>query len=225
MNTILAIALIAPAVIIAITFHEAAHGFVAYRLGDQTAFKRGRLTLNPLKHVDLFGTIILPAALYLLGTGFIFGYAKPVPVNFNALHHPRRDMVWVAAAGPAMNILLAIVSFLLIFPARLLGGSAEPVIELALFNSIAINLLLAIFNMLPLPPLDGGRVAVGLLPRPLAVPLAKLGRYGFLILILLLIVLPDLAKRAGLNIDVFAWLVQRPLDAAMQWIHGAAGGG
>jgi Zn-dependent protease len=222
MNTVITIALVAPAIIIAITFHEAAHGFVAYRLGDQTAFKKGRLTLNPLKHIDPIGTIILPAFLYF-ATGFMFGYAKPVPVNFMALNHPRRDMVLVAAAGPAMNILLAIVSLLLIFPARYLGATVAPIAELVLFNSIFVNVLLAIFNMLPLPPLDGGRVAVGLLPPSLAAPLARVGRYGFLILILILIVLPDIGKHAGVNLDLYGWLVARPVQSLMDFIANAIG--
>jgi Zn-dependent protease len=225
MNTITLIALIAPSVIVAITFHEAAHGFVAFRLGDQTAFKRGRLTLNPLKHVDPFGTILLPAALIFLNLGFVFGYAKPVPVNPNALGNPKRDMVLVAAAGPATNLLLALISFLLIFPVALLSPGTRALALFALQASIAVNLTLAIFNMIPLPPLDGGKVAVGLLPDGLAKPLARVGRYGFLILILVLFIAPVIAKRSGSNFDAFEWLIGRPVDAVMALVDQATGEG
>jgi Zn-dependent protease len=216
------ILLIAPAVVVAITLHEAAHGYVARHFGDHTAEERGRLTLNPLKHVDLFGTIILPAALLLLNAGFVFGYAKPVPVNFAALRNPKRDMVWVAAAGPATNLALATASFLLLFPAMLLGAQGAHWAGLVLFNSIAINLVLALLNMIPIPPLDGGRVAVGLLPNALAMPLAKVGRYGFLILILLLVVLPDVGKQLGVDLSLFNWLVDRPVDYLMGLIDAVA---
>jgi Zn-dependent protease len=225
MNTITLVALIAPSVIVAITFHEAAHGFVAFRLGDQTAFKRGRLTLNPLKHIDPVGTILLPAALLLMNVGFVFGYAKPVPVNPDALGNPRRDMVLVAAAGPAMNLLLAFVSFLLMFPVALLSPGTARLALFALEASVAINLTLAIFNMIPLPPLDGGKVAVGLLPDVLAKPLARIGRYGFLILIVVLFIAPVIAKRTGTHFDAFDWLVGRPVSAVMGIVDRATGNG
>ena len=179
--------------IIAITFHEAAHTFVARFLGDDTASRLGRVTLNPLKHIDPFGTILLPGLLLLAQSPFLFGYAKPVPVNFRALRNPRRDMVLVAAAGPATNIVLAVVAalgFHLLgkLPANAVQWTAEN-----LKNAIILNVILAVFNMFPLPPLDGGRIAVGLLPNFLALPLARLERYGMAILIGLLILLPLLA--------------------------------
>src|SRR5579863_2530388 len=137
-------------IIFAVTFHEAAHGFVAYRFGDDTAARAGRLTLNPLKHVDPFGTVLLPALLFM-ASGFLFGYAKPVPVNFGRLRHPRWDTVLVALAGPATNVLLAIVSALLVYLVFMLPGSAAEWAIENIRNSIAINLLLCVFNMLPIP--------------------------------------------------------------------------
>ncbi|MDP1909745.1 MAG: site-2 protease family protein, partial [Hyphomicrobium sp.] len=169
--------------ILAITLHEAAHGLVAYRCGDRTAWQLGRVTLNPLKHIDPFGTIVLPGLLLLLRVPFIFGYAKPVPVNFGALGNPRRDMIWVAAAGPATNILLAVAAGLLAHLVVFLPAAAGQWSLLNLENAIMINVVLAVFNMIPLPPLDGGRVAVGLLPDVLAAPLARLEPFGMAILL------------------------------------------
>src|SRR4051794_8019214 len=160
-------------IIFAVTFHEAAHGFVANRLGDDTAKREGRVTFNPLKHIDPFGTVLLPAVLFI-SSGFLFGYAKPVPVNFGRLNHPRRDTVLVALAGPRTNVLPAIVSSLLFYTVGLAPASSAKWLARTLINSLQINAVLFVFNMLPSPPLDGGRVAVGLLPRPLALPLARL---------------------------------------------------
>jgi Zn-dependent protease len=194
-------------VLFAITLHEAAHGFVAWRLGDNTAYMLGRVSFNPLRHIDPFGTVLLPALLLLSGTGFLFGYAKPVPVNFRNLNHPRRDMIWVAAAGPGINILLAIISALLLHLAAVLPPNLADFAEQTLFNSILLNIWLALFNMLPLPPLDGGRVAVGILPRPLALPLANLERYGMVILIGLIFLLPFLGRLVGLNLNILSWIL------------------
>jgi Zn-dependent protease len=218
-NAAIKIALIAPGAIVAITLQEAAHGYVARYFGDDTAALRGRVTLNPLKHIDLVGTILLPAILVILNTGFIFGYAKPVPVNPNALFHPKRDMVWVAAAGPATNVILALLSFLLIFPARLTGHAVSYWLVPILLDSIITNLLLAILNMIPLPPLDGGKVAVGLLPKAIAIPLAKLGRYGFLILVGAIVILPPLGKKIGIDLNIFDWLVVPPIRFVMAFVH------
>jgi Zn-dependent protease len=172
-------------VIFAITVHEAAHGYAAKHFGDMTAFNAGRITLNPLKHIDLFGTIILPALTVMLG-GILFGWAKPVPVDFNRLHHPKKDMLWVAAAGPASNFVMAIFwALVLKFSVNAPEAFVLPLTLMAKAG-VTINIVLMVLNLLPLPPLDGGRIAVSLLPINLARPFSQIERYGFIILIILL---------------------------------------
>lgn len=210
-------------VVLAITLHEAAHGYVALRFGDDTALRAGRVTLNPLKHIDRFGTIIIPALLLLVRSPFVFGYAKPVPVNFSRLRNPRRDMVWVAAAGPATNIALATASALLLHVSVLLPQPAAGWVDANLQRSVLINVVLAVFNMLPLPPLDGGRVAVGLLPDRLAYPLARLERWGFFIIIGALFILPLLGGRLGVNLNIFSWLIGGPVNFLIELIAALTG--
>ena len=173
-------------VLLAITVHEVAHGYVARRLGDNTAFMLGRLTLNPLKHVDPVGTLLIPGMLLLLQAGFIFGYAKPVPINWKNLHNPKRDMALVAVAGPVANLLMAFAWALLLRLGVLLGGSGVALVYMGVAG-ISINAILMVLNLLPLPPLDGGRVMTGLLPGPLAYKFSRIEPYGFFILIGLLV--------------------------------------
>ena len=181
-------------VVLAITFHEAAHAWVAERCGDDTARVLGRVSFNPIKHVDPFGTLLLPGLLLLLKSPILFGYAKPVPVNFGRLRQPKRDMIWVALAGPGVNVLLAFVAALLLHLGVYLPPQLAAWVGENLVNAIFINVLLAVFNMLPLPPLDGGRVLTGLLPHAVTWRFAQLERYGLLILIGLLFLVPVAAE-------------------------------
>ncbi len=210
--------------LLAVTLHEAAHGWVAWRLGDDTAYRMGRVTFNPFRHIDLFGTVLLPGLLLFFSGGrMAFGFAKPVPVNFSRLGRPRRDMVLVAAAGPGTNLALAVASAALLHAVSLLDGEAREWVTHNLINSVWINLLLCVFNMLPLPPLDGGRVAVGLLPRYLAEPLARLERAGIFIILGILFILPWIGGRLGLDLHVFSWLVGVPARFLLQVIFAAVG--
>jgi Zn-dependent protease len=211
-----AITVYAIPVLLAITLHEAAHGYVARMFGDSTAYMLGRVTLNPIKHIDPVGTIIVPLAIVLLsklagGPGFLFGWAKPVPVNFAQLGRPKRDMVLVAAAGPLTNLALATVSAL-VFRALVVGGAHEngalsaglvyPVAMMAQ-RSVLMNVFLGVFNLIPIPPLDGGRVLTGLLPLSLARQFARIEPFGFVILLLLL-----MSQTLGL-------IVRRPIQALL----------
>ena len=205
-------------VLFAVTFHEAAHGYVARFLGDDTASRLGRVSLNPLRHIDPFGTIVLPGLLLFARSPFLFGYAKPVPVNFRALRNPRIGMVLVAAAGPAMNVGLAIIAALAFHLVIYLPATMAQWVALNLKNALIINIVLAVFNLFPLPPLDGGRIAVGLLPNVLARQLARLEPYGMMILIGLLIFLPLVGSQFGLDLNFVSDVISSSTDTVIRAI-------
>ena len=192
--------------IIAITLHEAAHGFVADKLGDNTARLQGRVSFDPLRHIELFGTIILPSLMLISGSPALIGWAKPVPVNFARLNHPRRDTILVALAGPFMNILLALISTFIL---RFIPEQAPWTFK-NFYNSVVVNIVLAVFNLLPILPLDGGRVLKELLPRKLGDSFAQTEQYG-MIIILLLFMLPAFLRDAHLaDINVAYYLIFLP---------------
>ena len=205
-HTIQTIAIAALPVIFAITLHEAAHGYAARHFGDPTAWQAGRISLNPLRHIDWLGTVVIPIAILLFSGGsFLFGYAKPVPVDFARLRHPKRDMLWVAAAGPGVNLLMALSWALLLKVVLLLpaGFFSLPLLEMCKYG-LAVNVVLMVLNLFPLPPLDGGRIAVSLLPMPLALKFSRLESWGFPILLLLLFT-GVLGKVLRPLIDGVAW--------------------
>ena len=191
-NLVQTLAIYALPVIFAITLHEAAHGYVARHFGDNTAYVLGRVSLNPVRHIDLVGTILVPLLILvtskLLGSGgILFGWAKPVPVDFSALRHPKRDMLWVAAAGPLANLLMAMLWALVLKIALITALNAFTLpLSLMAEAGITVNLVLMVLNLLPILPLDGGRIAVSLLPHRLAYSYSRLEPYGFPILLLLL---------------------------------------
>ncbi|MBV9551257.1 MAG: site-2 protease family protein [Alphaproteobacteria bacterium] len=208
--------------IFAVTLHEAAHGFVALRFGDDTALRAGRVSLNPLNHVDPFGTIVLPLLMLLARTGFFFGYAKPVPVNFGRLRPLRLGMILVALAGPLTNVLLAIVSALLIYTVTYVPAAGAVWFERNLINSLQFNAILCVFNMLPIPPLDGGRVAVGVLPRALSLPLARVEPYGMFILMGLFLV-GYVGTQTGLAFNPLYWLIAVPAKLLIAFVLAITG--
>jgi Zn-dependent protease len=206
-NIIYQIAVWLVPLVIAIVFHEVAHGLVARLLGDPTAAERGRLTLNPIRHIDPFGTVILPLIL-AISHAPVFGWAKPVPVNYRRLNRPRRDMVLVALAGPGMNLLLAVIGAAILAAAVFLAGPRF-LIDMA-YVFVVTNIFLGVFNLLPVPPFDGGHVVEGLLPPPLAQRFRRIGRYSLLVFVMLLLVLPALSP--SLNV------VGRVVSPLVQWL-------
>jgi Zn-dependent protease len=204
--------------VIAITFHEASHGYVAHLLGDDTAWRLGRVSFNPLVHIDPFGTVALPVMLLLFRAPFLFGYAKPVPVNFRALRFPRMGTILVAAAGPGMNLLLATIAALAFHIVGYVPAPGAQWLAANLRNALILNVILAIFNLLPIPPLDGGRILVGVLPGALARLLSRAEPYGLLILIGLIFVLPMLGAQLGVNLDPISRLLMTSTNAVVDTI-------
>jgi Zn-dependent protease len=209
-------------IVLAVTLHEAAHGYAALLLGDRTAQERGRISLNPIRHIDPVGTLLLPAAELLMHAP-LFGWAKPVPVDFRNLRHPRRDMMLVALAGPATNIVLAVASTALFRLAAILPESARDPARQVLYASIYLNVFLAILNMLPVPPLDGGRVAVGLLPDALAFRFARVERFGIILVLGLFILVPMATRAIGYEISPGQFLVLGPADWLVERLAGLFG--
>lgn len=191
-------------IIFAIVLHELAHGYVAYRLGDNTAKVMGRLSLNPIRHVDIFGTILLPALLFFSQAGFLFGWAKPVPVNFSNLRNFKRDMILVSAAGIITNLILAIISAVLLKLISFMPQSAaQGIIGLFLLNMVVFNIVLAVFNALPIPPLDGSKILFGWVEKPWAQKYVSSDRQGLAAIVLLAFILPIIGDKLGLNLNLF----------------------
>ncbi len=211
-------------IIISVTLHEIAHGWIAWKLGDDTAFLHGRITLNPIKHLDLFGTLFLPAFLLLFSGGKLcFGYAKPVPVNFFALSKPRRDTVLVALAGPASNLILAIIAALLLNLVQLAPIFLQSWIIDNLMILIFFNLILCIFNMIPILPLDGGRAVIGILPPVIAQRFERLERVGFSIILCALFLLPWVGDQLGFDLNIFMWVIVIPATELASFLINVIG--
>ncbi|WP_052065922.1 site-2 protease family protein [Thalassospira australica] len=203
-------------VLLAVTLHEAAHGFAAKLFGDDTAQRLGRLSLNPIRHVDPVGTVLIPGLLLVTGAPFLFGYAKPVPVAFHRLHPQRLGVIGVAVAGPATNVALAIASILLFVWLPSFSPAVNDWLGTMLNQSIWLNCILAVFNMLPIPPLDGGRVLTAISPLPIARVLARMEKTGMIILIGLVFLLPYVTTQLGIDLPIFQWLVLEPANALVR---------
>ncbi|GEO82571.1 site-2 protease family protein [Pararhodospirillum oryzae] len=212
-----------PGLVLAITLHEAAHGYVANWKGDPTARLMGRLSLNPLRHVEPFGTLILPGLLFLASAPFLFGWARPVPIDPRNLKAPRRDMAWIALAGPGMNVFLAVASAAALHLALFLPDEALRWIGTALQRSVLINCVLAVFNMIPLPPLDGGRLLVGVLPLRAARAVARLEPIGLPLILGVLFLLPLGLHLVGISADPFSLLISPLIRALVGAVYLTAG--
>lgn len=228
-NLIIQIALAVVPIVLAITLHEAAHGYAALAMGDDTAKRAGRLSLNPLVHVDRVGTVLLPGFLFIVQmltfhrVLFMFGWAKPVPVAAWKFRHPRQGMMVVAAAGPAMNFFLAWLAALATHGLGLLSGDFGDIAGTFLFDFIVFNLVLGLFNLLPIPPLDGGRIVVGLLPAPLAQRWARLERVGIVLVLLVVFLLPRMLGDFGVRFDPVGALLNDVLPRALNLVLWLAG--
>jgi Zn-dependent protease len=210
-------------VVLAITLHEAAHAYVASLCGDPTARQLGRVTLNPLAHIDRFGTVILPILCLILPFGLVFGYAKPVPVSFHRLSNPRRDMILVAVAGPVANLILLLISAILLHVAAMMPEWLGEWFAANLYRSVLLNAILAVFNMLPIPPLDGGRIVTGFLPYPLAVRFAQMERFGILLVIGVLFLLPTLASAVNYDVGFMKNLLAIPIHGLVDMVFSLVG--